>query len=243
MKTILKQIAKKMPFLKSSYKFLRTALLKRKTVEKRFESIYKNNSWGGTTSVSGRGSDLDQTKTLIKELPSLFEDLNISSILDIPCGDFNWIKKINLNKYQYIGADIVKEIIDNNKKLYEKENVSFQKINLIEDPLPQADLILVRDCLVHFSYNNIFKALNNICRSGSKYLLTTTFTNRQSNENIITGEWRTLNLQLKPFYLPKPIKIVNERCTEGNMLYTDKSLGLWKISDIANILKSKNETK
>lgn len=240
MKIILKQIAKKVPFLKSNYRSLRSFLFKRKTVEERFRCIYKNNSWGGITSVSGRGSDLDQTKTLIKELPILFEDLNIFSILDIPCGDFNWIKKINLNKYQYIGADIVKEIIDNNKKLYEKENVSFKNINLIEDALPQVDLILVRDCLVHFSYNDIFKALNNICRSGSKYLLTTTFTNRQSNENIITGKWRTLNLQLKPFYLSKPIKILNERCTEGNMLYADKSLGLWKISDIDNILKSKN---
>ena len=241
MKTTLKQIVKIVPFSKSMYKFLKGIFFKTNTVEKRFEYIYKNNSWRGVASVSGRGSDLDQTKTLIKELPSLFEDLNISSILDIPCGDFNWMKKINLNKYQYIGADIVKEIIDNNKKLYEKENVSFQHIDLIEDALPRVDLILVRDCLVHFSYNDIFKALNNICHSGSKYLLTTTFTNQQSNGNIITGEWHTLNLQLKPFYLPKPIKIVNEKCTEGKMLYTDKSLGLWKISDIANILKSKNQ--
>ena len=147
------------------------------------------------------------------------------------------MKKINLNNIQYIGADIVKEIINNNKKIYEKDNISFQHLNIIKDQLPKVDLLLVRDCLVHFSYDDIFEALNNICDSGSKYLLATTFTNRQNNQNIITGEWRPLNLQLKPFYLTKPIRLINEKCTEDNMSYTDKSLGLWKISDIATCLK------
>lgn len=231
-------MVKKIPFINKIYFFFSKIIFQHMTVKQRFEDIYKNHSWKGITSVSGRGSDLDQTENIIKELPILFEDLDIISILDIPCGDFNWMKKINLNKYKYIGADIVKEITINNKKLYEKENISFQYMNLIEDALPEVDLIFTRDCLVHLSQDDIFKALNNICRSKSKYLLTTTYTDKHHNQDIMTGEWRMLNLELCPFYLPKPIKIINEKCTERGASYADKSLGLWKISDIANSLKS-----
>jgi hypothetical protein len=209
-----------------------------RTIEQRFENILKNNSWGGHNSVSGRGSDLDQTEHIIREIPALFKDMGISTILDIPCGDFNWMRNIDLSGIKYIGADIVKEIIKNNKNQYEKNNVSFRHMNLIEDTLPQVDLILIRDCLVHMSYGDIFKSLNNVCNSMSQYLLTTSFTDRQDNKDIITGEWRPLNLQIAPFLLPKPIRIINEKCTQGKLSYTDKSLGIWKISDIAKILKT-----
>ena len=213
------------------------------TIEQRFENIFKNNSWGGHNSVSGRGSDLDQTEHIIREIPALFKDMGISTVLDIPCGDFNWMRNIDLSGIKYIGADIVKEIVKNNKNQYEKNNVSFRHMNLIEDTLPQVDLILIRDCLVHMSYDDIFKLLNNVCNSMSQYLLTTSFTDRQDNKDIITGEWRPLNLQIAPFSLPKPIRIINEKCTQGKSSYTDKSLGLWKISDIAKILKNIESAK
>lgn len=197
-----------------------------------FENIFKNNSWRGRNSVSGRGSDLDQAEHIIKEIPVLLKEMGISTILDIPCGDFNWMQKIDLGGIKYIGADIVKEIIENNKNKYEKDNVSFQCLDLHEDTLPQVDLILIRDCLVHLSYEDIFKSLNNVCNSMSTYLLTTTFTNRQNNKDIITGEWRPLNLQIAPFSFPEPIRIINEGCTQGKLSYTDKSLGLWIISNM-----------
>lgn len=210
-------------------------MLHQQTIEQRFETIFKNNSWGGRNSVSGRGSDSDQTKYIIKEIQSLFRDLGVSTVLDIPCGDFNWMRNVNLSGITYIGADIVKEIITNNKERYEKSNISFRHMNLTEDALPQADVILIRDCLVHMSYDDIFKSLDNVCRSMSQYLLTTSFTDRQDNKDIITGDWRTLNLQIAPFSFPKPIRIINEKCTQGKLSYTDKSLGLWEISDIAKI--------
>ena len=204
--------------------------------EQRFGNIFKDNSWGGHDSVSGRGSDLDQTKHIIKEIPALFKDMGISTVLDVPCGDFNWMQHVDLSGIKYIGADIVEEIIKNNKNKYEKDNISFRHMNLIEDTLPQVDLILTRDCLVHMSYGDIFKSLHNVCNSMSQYLLTTLFTDRQDNEDIITGEWRPLNLQIAPFSLPKPIRIINEKCTQKKSSYADKSLGLWKISDIAKII-------
>jgi hypothetical protein len=104
-------------------------------------------------------------------------------------------------------------------------------LDITSDELSQADLILCRDCLVHFSFENIRKALNRIKNSGATYLLATTFTGPRTNQDIQTGCWRKVNLQAPPFNFPEPIELINEKCTEGSA-YADKSLGLWRVADI-----------
>lgn len=106
-------------------------------------------------------------------------------------------------------------------------------MDISKDGLPKADMILCRDCLVHFSFEDILSAIRNFKRSGSQYILTTTFSERLSNIDINTGGWRTLNLQLPPFNFPRPIKLINEKCDEAGGIYLDKSLGLWRLEDIA----------
>ena len=198
-----------------------------------FTEIYNNNLWKSSESISGTGSDISQTKSLIKDLDKLLTDMTITSVLDIPCGDFKWMQKVDLLKIDYIGADIVDELIKSNIRQYkERGNFKFKVLNLITDPLPKSDIIIVRDCLVHLSYENIYSAIKNIKSSGSKYLLATTFTNYHLNFDIVTGEWRPLNLQEKPFNFPSPILVINENCTEDNGKYKDKSMALWEISKI-----------
>jgi len=196
-----------------------------------FTSYYKNNTWRGKESKSGPGSDYDNTKFLIKELPFIFEKYGIKSILDIPCGDFNWMKRINLDSITYHGADIVDELIEENKAQYKRNNIKFSVLDLINDKLPRVDLVLVRDCFVHLNNDDIKKCLTNIKNSESKYLLSTTFTwiHMQTNVNIKNGNWRRVNLENKPFELPKALTNV----VEGEpLLHRDKSLGLWFIKDI-----------
>jgi len=98
-------------------------------------------------------------------------------------------------------------------------------------------LIFSRDCLVHLSYKDAIKIIHNFKKSGSKYLLTTTFTNREENIDLGDGFWRVLNLQKAPFNFPEPIKLINEKCTEENNMFVDKCLGLWLIDDLNINLK------
>ena len=77
-----------------------------------------------------------------------------------------------------------------------------------------------------------FRALRNICDSGSTYLMTTSFPGRRKNEDIVTGQWRPLNLEVAPVAFPAPLRIVNEGCTEGDGAFRDKSLGLWRVDDV-----------
>ena len=143
------------------------------------------------------------------------------------------MQKVDLSKVDYIGADIVEELINYNKKLHkEKSNCTFRVLNLINDTLPESDIIIIRDCFVHLSNADIFTSIKNIKSSGCKYLLTTTFTNHNINYDIATGNWRTINLQKKPFNFPPPVLLINENCTEGGGDYKDKSMALWEISKI-----------
>ena len=162
-------------------------------------------------------------------LPIIIKEQNCSSLLDVPCGDFYWMKLVDLN-IVYIGGDIVATIIEKNQKQYSNQNRKFIKLDIVKDKLPGCDLLLCRDCLVHFSDQDVFKAIRNIKTSGIKFLLATTFFSRKNNINIPTGSWRPINLQLPPFNFPAPNKLVVEKCPVEK--YDDKSLGLWEITDL-----------
>ena len=190
-----------------------------------FEYIYKRNIWGDEESVSGGGSNLQQTAHIINEIPTLLTKYNVKSLLDLPCGDFNWMQRIDLSNIDYKGGDIVADLIKRNQETYRNDGISFTVMDLLKDDLPEVDMILCRDCLIHLSNENVFKALKNLKRSKIKYLLTTSFVERKHNSDILTGEWRALNLSVHPFSIPF-LDIINEKCTEGEGEYVDKSLVL-----------------
>jgi len=210
---------------------------KSRTTKDIFTGIYMRNAWGGKHSVSGPGSDTDQTRVIINELSALFGELNIRTVLDCPCGDFHRMKHVKMKGKDYTGAGIVTDLIQKNRQEYETDGVHFCELNLIKDELPKVDLILCRDCLRHFSFRDVFLALHNICDSESTYLLPTTYTGRQRNRDISTGQGHTLNLEAAPFMLPAPLRTINEECTQGHGAYKDKSLGLWRVADIRESLQ------
>jgi 2-polyprenyl-3-methyl-5-hydroxy-6-metoxy-1,4-benzoquinol methylase len=197
-----------------------------------FEKIYSLHHWYDAESKSGPGASLRQTETVRRVISAALKEYEIKTILDIPCGDFNWMKEVDLTSCDYIGADIVNTLVEQNQVLYGSATKKFTWLDITASGLPQVDLILCRDCLVHFSYNDISKAIENIKRSGSKFFLTTTFVDRE-NINIRTAEWRPVNLQRHPFSFPEPLQLYNENCTEANGEFADKSLALWHIKDIA----------
>lgn len=201
-------------------------------VKTKFTDIYLNNIFGGNESRSGEGSSLVQTEILRKELPQLLHEFNVKVLLDAPCGDFFWMRESELAVEKYIGVDIVSELIESNNKLYSNQQRVFLMRDIIEQELPKSDFILCRDCLVHLSFKQGIKTIKNFKRSGSKYFASTTFTDRRQNDDLGKGIWRTLNLQIEPFNFPKPLKIINENCTEGDGKFSDKSLGLWLLDDI-----------
>jgi hypothetical protein len=199
----------------------------------RFREIYQTRFWApGGESASGPGSSLVQTELIRNAIPEIVSRYGITSLLDVPCGDFWWARHMELGSCIYLGADLVEEIVLNNIRDYGGLLRQFVALDLTRDRLAKADMILCRDCLPHLSYKNIKKALANIKASGSKYLLTTTFFDRRSNQDTITGGFRPLNLQVAPFDFPEPLHLINEGCDLKAGKEKDKSLGLWLVDQI-----------
>ena len=197
------------------------------SVKEKFTEIYEKNLWCSPESVSGGGSEMQNTKVIRRELPVLIQKFGIKSILDIPCGDWNWMKDVDLCGASYIGADIVDPLIGLNKANY--TNIDFRVLDLINDTLPKVDLIFVRDCLGHLSNDNVSKAIRNCQESGSKYLLATSFTKWDMNPDIENGGWKCINLMIPPFQL-NPIYLINEDCQEGYPHYNDKCMILFQLN-------------
>ena len=181
-------------------------LFKTKSIEERFNKIYSTNYWLDDESRSGTGSSLRSTENIRIHLPKIIERFHIKRLFDAPCGDFNWMPQVLKNvNVDYIGSDIVEDLIISNRK-NEKNNIKFVKLDIRIDKLPASDLMICRDCLFHFSYEDIFKFLDNFLISDIKYILLTSHLNTEDkfeNRNIITGDFRKIDLFSKPFNFEK----------------------------------------
>jgi hypothetical protein len=175
-----------------------------------FTKIYKENRWKDPESVSGAGSTLKYTENLRKELPTLVEKFGIKSIIDAPCGDFNWMKEIlpglNVN---YIGGDIVEPLINNLNSLYANKTTNFSVLDITQDTLPSADLMICRDCLFHLHPDSVKQFFTNFLSSDIKYLLTTTHINQNNEFQNVTklryGDFKRIDLFSHPYSLPKNV--------------------------------------
>lgn len=211
-----------------------------------FTRIYRNNEWKGQHSRSGSGSDPENIMPartglwflLTQMFPEPDPPLPLMAplpadapiILDIPCGEFALFRNALPRHIRYIGADIVPELIDQNSTSLCLPRTTFLVKDLLTDDLPEADIIVCRDCLPHFSYADIWQALKNFSQTNARYLITTTFFAHQ-NTDIETGGWRPLNLQAAPFYFPVPDLSLSENCTVAGGQYADKTLGVWRLEN------------
>ena len=200
-----------------------------------FRDIYRRHHWAGSESASGAGAGVDQTAEIRRALPGLLTELGVATLLDLPCGDYGWMRTVALPVARYIGADLLPEVIEPLQADCTDPRREFRMLDLTRDPLPSADLLFCRDCLVHLSYDDIRRALRNILRSDIAWVLTTTFPGAEPNEDIVTGDWRTLDLGQPPFQLPPAMRILNEGCTEADGAFADKSLGLWRAEQLRGL--------
>ncbi len=200
-----------------------------------FRYAHEHNLWHGPETRSGPGSSLAQTDQIAKVLPDLCRRHEVMTLLDVPCGTFHWMARVNLADIQYIGGDLVPEVVENANQQYGASGRRFVELDLTQSALPEADLLLCRDCFVHLSYVDIAQAISNIRRSRITYLLTTTFPAETHNRDIVTGDWRPVNLEAPPFSFPPPLELAGEGCTEQDGAFSDKSLGLWRVRDLPHL--------
>jgi hypothetical protein len=176
------------------------------SISERFDLIYDQNLWNDAESASGPGSTLEYTKNLREELSNIIKKYSVDTILDAPCGDFNWMREVTKQnpEIKYTGAEIVERLIDRNSKLFSAPNVKFCQIDITRDTLPKARLMIVRDCLFHLSFSDVMAFKQNLLGSGIEFLLTTTHIVEGDfrNFDIETGNFRRIDIFSSPFDFP-----------------------------------------
>ena len=224
---ILRQIKRVVFHEKSPLKGLQRLLYRFKPYRWKFVTYYRERGWGPGESVSGPGSSLEATRLVRTALEDVLRKYQVRTFIDLPCGDFHWMKTVDLSGIDYLGIDIVPELVEENTKRFGTPSVRFQCADLLKDRLPAVDLVLCRDCLFHYPNKLILRAVRNLRESGSRLLLTTTWPPLAANRELETpGLFRPINLQQPPFDFPEPMLLIEEGMANG------KSLGLWRLADL-----------
>ena len=171
-----------------------------------FTQYYYDKFWSSHESDSGRGSELKYTSNLRNKLVNFCRKNNVRSILDAPCGDFNWMRHVvNLsnNKIRYVGVDIVKPLIVRNDTYYSNRKINFFcddiTVNLARYNVP--DLLVMRDFLFHIPFSDIDSVFQSVKIMNPKFFAVTNHPECNVNTDIIPGGFRELNLSLEPFKL------------------------------------------
>lgn len=199
--------------------------------ETRFKEIYVRGLWvraEGQESLSGTGSSRTATAGLITSLMSGMSSLGCNSLLDVGCGDWNWMQHETL-PVDYVGVDVVESVIARNQT-FSGPRVRFAVCNAISQPLPSVDMALCREVLFHLSFADARSVLVNISRS-ARFLCATTDVDIRFNSDIPTGDFRPLNLLIRPFGLPMPQALIPDRAVRPG-----RFLGVWSSAALSAAL-------
>lgn len=190
-----------------------------------FSDIYKNNSWLSLESKSGTGSEIGVTQNLITIICSIIKQTNVKKVVDLGCGDCNWMSKIITSTgIEYTGYDIVAELITQNTAKY--PDLTFATRDITSDAMEQFDMAIARDVFVHLPFLDILRIIEIIKLSNTRYLLANGFSN-DTNTDIQAGDWRRINLRRYPFMF-EPVKALKEQSDDA-----DKEVLLYDLNNIS----------
>jgi SAM-dependent methyltransferase len=182
---------------------IRLLLSQRESSKKRklaFNEIYELNLWNGG---SGPGSKAETTEPYRRVLEEFIAQNQITSILDIGCGDFVVMANVNMNNAKYLGVDIAAEIIKENLLNYRTKDIDFIQADILHFKPRKVDLIVIKDVLQHCSNGEIQQILRGISKR-SRFLIICNDTHHENftiNSEIEAGGYRPINLENEPFHL------------------------------------------
>ena len=198
--------------------------------------FYNNAKWPPDTSrqrsASGEGSNLGHTtETSLRMIKETIHKFNIKSMIDIPCGDANWI----FDSYEtdtlplYVGLDVATNVLKVNKQRFAHHsnkqfhfwdatacevpkfiNASSSNDSIIKEQQEQLlssfELVHVRDVIQHMTPTMGIQFFCNVFRAQPKVLITVTYptttTNVPNDEMDVANNPYKNNLLLEPFNFP-----------------------------------------
>lgn len=206
--TPLRKVARR---LKREIRWARDRRLPARVV---FQKVYAEREWGHDNTdgfYSGTGSDPIPASAYAENIRRYIEREGIRSIVDLGCGDYRVASLLVSDKVQYVGVDIVEEVIAANREHHVSPNVRFECLDITRDPLPTGELCLIREVFQHLSNAEILSVLSKL-RGFSHVIFSDAQLPRSAikkpNRDIAHGRdsrgWKysALFLDLPPFNVP-----------------------------------------
>jgi SAM-dependent methyltransferase len=172
-----------------------------------FSRIYAENAWG---MGSGIGSMPEYTADYADLLQSFMEERGVRSVVDFGCGDWQFSRHLDWKGRDYLGVDVVEDVIERNRRQYGTESIRFE---LMRDAfaLPGADLLVCKDVLQHLP-NDVIRTYLRAFKAKYTYMLITNDISYEdhraagapqrppeANVDIDFGEWHAIRLEQPPF--------------------------------------------
>lgn len=138
----------------------------RRSPKQVFDRVYRQSRWGesGDAFFSGPGSDGPAAELYARRIREFIRQHNISSVVDLGCGDFRVARMFLHPEVQYLGVDVVDDLVDHNRVHHGSVQVRFECLDITADPLPDGELCLLREVLQHLSNAQIARVLEKLSK-------------------------------------------------------------------------------
>jgi len=200
----------------------------------------RSQAFDETARRNGFRSSPENTAHVRKCLGQLLKELNITSLLDVPCSDGNWQHLIpGIRNVTYVGADINMASLEKAKHLPENKEagMEFMLFDSVHFPLKRAfDLVLYRGAVEQQRVQDSLTAVLNFKTSGSRYIAASYWPDSSADVNeaahtLDHAGWYEANLLAVPFSFPQPLASC-ENEGGGTEARGRSRLGVWRLKDL-----------
>jgi hypothetical protein len=161
-----------------------------KNMTKRTERMWRaSRSWQGPDGPGSLGLRAEAAK---KALGQAIAHVGAKRVVDAGCGSCSWQLAAIPDDVEYLGFDA---------REFDTWTKHCSVMDIVEDQLPQADLVIVRDVFIHMTNAEIIALIENV-RRASRYMLATT--NGNTTQFVPNGTCRSVRTS---DYLDDAVKI------------------------------------
>jgi len=196
--------------------FAINAVNQRLSLTNTFNHIYAEGIWGRDDTgkgTSGSGSTLEITREYRAYVEDFVKKHAVKSVVDAGCGDWSFSSTMDWADASYLGVDIASDIVDADRKKYQRDKVRFQVGDITEE-LPAADLLISKDVLQHLSNRLVQKFIDNNLKKRKYRWVILTNDRGSGNPDVTPGGYRAIDLAAPPFEVGRlvdlPIKFGRE---------------------------------
>lgn len=164
-----------------------------------FGRIYNSGGWSGLG--SGPGSSARYNRPFLELLSDFTKKADIRSIVDYGCGDWAMFSEFQFGQVDYLGIDIVDSVIEANRKRYSGPCVEFRPARPLAEETCSADLLLMKDVLLHLPNSQCIEFLNYARRRFRFGIFINDMRSHEAevNEEIELGGYRPVDITKPPF--------------------------------------------